>query len=478
MIGRAEEIKIMQDLLSAKESDLLAVIGRRRVGKTYMIEQVYRDHLIFNFTGTQDALMSNQLEKFTEKLAHYSKNKTQLKIPISWAEAFKQLKSYVESLRKSAKKKVIFFDEVPWIASRGSGFLEEFTYWWNDWAVKQNLLVVICGSAATWMIDKVIRSKGGLHNRVTKQINVLPFTLSETQAFLQSKNIKTDHYQTIQLYMVLGGIPHYLKEVQSGESIAQAIQRICFKSSGTLHHEFHNLYAALFDKYKNHQAVIKALASKHYGMTRSEIGKVTKLGVGGGLTRILEELEASSFIISISPYGKKKKNTLFRLVDEYSLFYIKYIEGQVAGHRNTWLRLSSDPSYNIWQGYGFENICIKHAEAIKKAIGISGIQSSVHSYFERPSNELKGLQIDMLIDRADRAINLCEMKFYDDEVTINESMADNLRKRRSLFKERSGTKKMVFNTLVTTYGVHKNQFSLAQVDQVVTMNALFDLDRF
>ncbi len=225
-------------------------------------------------------------------------------------------------------------------------------------------------------------------------------------------------------------------------------------------------------------SIVKALATGHHGMTRNEISKTSKLANGGGLTRILEELEASSFILPILPFGKKKKDTLYRLVDEYSLFYLKFIDGQQAGHKNIWLQKSNEQVSRIWQGYAFENICIKHSEAIKKALGIDGMYSSVHSYFAKNIGDYKGLQIDLLIDRADRALNLCEMKFYDSEFTLTASMAMEWRQKRALFKERTGTRKAIFNTLITTYGLIANSNSLAQVDQTVTMHALFDQQRF
>jgi len=468
----------MRELLATDRAEMLAIIGRRRVGKTYMIGEVYADELVFSFTGTQDASKSNQLKKFATKLSEYYPKNVEISKPKNWAEGFAKLKDYLLGLRKSKKKRVIFLDELPWMASARSGFLKELTYWWNDWASKQNLLLVICGSSASWMIDRVINNKGGLHNRITAKINLQPFTLAETKAYLLKINPALTHYQLIQIYMAIGGIPYYLQHIKRGESATQAINRLCFDKDGVLRTEFDNLYAALFDNYENHVLIIKALASKWKGLTRQEIIAYTQISDGGGLTKMLTELVASSFVLEVLPYGKKKKDTLYRLVDEYSLFYLSYIEDQRAGSKDIWMHQESTHQYAIWRGYAFENICIKHAEAIKTALGISGIKTNISSYLSKEPSTNEVIQIDMLIDRADNAINICEMKFYNAELTITADMAKKLRGRRAKFVEATRTKKAVYNTLVTTYGLERNAHNYSEIDSAINMDALFELESF
>jgi len=478
MIGREFETHIMQKLLDSDKAELLAILGRRRVGKTYLIKQVYARNIVFDFTGTQFAEKENQLVKFATKLSEYHKAAVTAKTPCNWAEAFTELKKYLLRLPKTKTNKVIFFDELPWIAAHKSGFLQEFSYWWNDWASTQKLVVVICGSAASWMIQKVINNKGGLHNRVTKRIHLQPFTLYETKEYLLSKKINLQHYELVQIYMAMGGVPHYLNEILPGESAIQTINRLCLNKSGSLRQEFGNLYAALFDHPENHVAVIKALSQKHSGMTRQEIIAATKFTDGGGLTKVLDELETSNFIMLMVPFGKIKKDTVYRMADEYSLFYLKFIDGQRAGANTSVFTNVADEKYKIWRGYAFENICIKHAEAIKQALGISGINTFVNSFAHKGDTNNKGLQIDMLIDRADNTINICEIKFYNDTIEPDAEMADDLRKRRELFRRLTGTKKQLFNTIISTYGVAKNGYALSQVDHSVSMDALFSLQRF
>jgi uncharacterized protein len=475
MVGRIEEVKIMQALLQSPKSEMLAVYGRRRIGKTYLIKNVYKSHITFEFTGTQNANVQNQLFKFSEKLKEYFPRFEGSITPKTWYEAFNQLKI---CLSQSTEKQVVFFDELPWIDSVRSNFLEELGYWWNDWASNHNIVVVVCGSAASWMLKKLINHKGGLHNRVTQKINLKPFTLSETKLYLESLNVHWDDYQIIQFYMSVGGIPTYLQEAKQGETPTQTIDRAFFTKDGSLRYEFTNLYAALFDNYHNHIAIIKTLAAKWSGMTRQEIIAKAKFKDGGGLTKILEELEASSFIMQIPSFQKKSKDFVYRLNDEYSLFYLRFIEGKAIMGKNIWLKQSSEEKYKIWAGYAFENLCIKHGEAIKMALGISGIYTETSSYFYKGNDESEGFQLDMLIDRADRAINLCEIKFYNDDFPMTDEFATYLRQRREKFRSIVKTKKALFNTLITTYGVKHSKSSTAQIDHVITMDKLFALSSF
>ena len=417
MIGRIEEIKILQNLLDSPKAEMLAVYGRRRIGKTYLIKSVYQPHISFEFTGTQNAKLQNQLFKFSEKLKEYFVDSEAFVAPKTWYEAFNQLKI---CLSKSTKKQVVFFDELPWIDSVRSNFLEELGYWWNDWASNQNIIVVVCGSAASWMLKKLINHKGGLHNRVTQKINLKPFTLSESKLYLESLNIGWDDYQIIQFYMSVGGIPTYLQEAKQGETPTQTIDRAFFTKDGSLRYEFKNLYSALFEHYENHIAIIKTIGAKWQGMSRQDIITQSKFKDGGALSKILEELEASSFIMQIPNFQKKSSGFVYRLTDEYSLFYLKFIEGKTLMGKNIWLKQSAEDKYKIWAGYAFENLCIKHAEAIKMALGISGIYTETSSFLHKGNEQVDGFQLDMLIDRADRAINLCEIKFYNDDFPMTD----------------------------------------------------------
>jgi AAA+ ATPase superfamily predicted ATPase len=473
IIGREKEIKDMKSYLINNKAHLIAVIGRRRVGKTFLIREVYKDNKVFEMTGLKDADLQNQLLNFSLQINKYFVNNEPFTKPDNWLLAFNQLSIAISKLTYN-NKPVVFFDEVPWIASKRSGFTEALAHWWNNWASQQNIIVVICGSAASWMLEHIVNAKGGLHNRITKLITLLPFNLQETKEFLEVKGVNISNYQIVQLYLTMGGIPHYLEQISKGKSAAQNIQEICFTKDGILRNEFDNLYPALFDNASNHIKIIKALASKSKGMDRQEILVNTGISDGGWFTNILNELESSGFISTFEPLEKKKKDTLYRLTDEYSYFYLSFIEGKNKLQSYDWMSMSTGQEYKIWCGYAFENLCMKHADYIKKALGISGVKTSVNSFLHRKNEKYeKGFQIDLLIDRKDDVINICEMKFYSDEFSINTEYAKKLRTKKEGLKAVIDTNKMIHITFITTYGVLENQNKIDIVNNDLTIDIFF-----
>ena len=473
-VGRDDECRILQGALESPDAELIAVLGRRRVGKTFLIRTVYKSNMLFEFSGVHDASLQDQLFNFSVALGTVTGNIRRSSVPGSWMEAFVFLEEYLAPIVKE-KKSVIFFDEFPWIQTHRSGFLSAFGHFWNTWASRQqNLVVVICGSAASWMIRHIVNNQGGLHNRITRRIRLLPFNLNETEEYLQSRKVNLDRYQILQLYMALGGIPQYLKNIKPGESAAQAIDRLCFTKDGGLIDEFRNLYQSLFDNAENHIAIIIALAAKGMGLTRTEAIQQSGLSSGGTTSRLFEELAESGFITAYIPLDKKVNDSIYKLTDEYSLFYLKFIEKARTKGPGTWLKLTSTPSWKSWSGFAFEGICFKHAPQIKKALGISGVLTSESVWRYKPRGEEQGTQIDLLIDRTDHCINICEMKFAQSEVIIDKAYAENLRQKENVFRERTRLRKTLFLTMVTTYGVRKNDYYVGLVVNEVKMDALFE----
>lgn len=472
LIGREQEKKILETALHSTEAELVAVVGRRRVGKTFLIKTVYETAIVFEATGIQNATNDEQLQNFTLQVNQTFYKGANAVTPANWIDAFHQLQ-IAFTRQKKRKKCVIFFDELPWFDAQKSGFLRGFSYFWNSWAVNQNVVIVICGSAASWMIQRVVNDTGGLHNRITKRIYLEPFTLAETELYLKSKNIHFTRYQIVQLYMALGGIPHYLKEVDPSLSVVQNIDTICFSKQGALSDEFNRLYPALFSNADKHIMVIRALSQKKQGMTRAEIVDASKLPNGGGLTLILEELEQSGFIQSYFSYGKKKKEKIFRLTDEYSLFYLQFIEQHRYQGGNIWQHLSQTPTYKTWSGYAFESICMKHLERIKTALGISGIYTLATSFYKKGTATEKGVQIDMVFDRNDHTINLFEIKFYNKIFTITKDYADELQTAMWVFEQETQTTKHVNWVFISALGLTQNQHSLGLITKSLTLDDLF-----
>ncbi len=323
------------------------------------------------------------------------------------------------------------------------------------------------------MIQNIVNNKGGLHNRISRKIRLLPFNLSETEEFLKSRSVTLNRYQILQIYMAMGGIPQYLKWILPGESASQAVDRLCFTKDGILKEEFKILYLSLFEKAQRHIDIVKALSQKGSGLKRNEIIEACNLSTGGTTTKILEELEESGFINAYIPFGKNAREVVYKLADEYSLFYLKFIENTRTTGSGTWLRLSSTPSWRSWSGIAFERICLKHIDQVKKGLGISAVQTTESIWRLQPKKDEAGAQIDLLIDRSDQCINLCEMKFSDAEFVITKEYESDLKRKSTVFKSTVKTRKTIFITLITTYGAKQNIYFTGNVQSQLTMEDLF-----
>jgi uncharacterized protein len=468
--GRKDEIKILETVLKSESSEFVAMYGRRRIGKTYLLRQVLQHHIIFETSGLHENSIEQQLENFWFALIELMPQIKFTSPPKTWLQAFTLLKQYVNSL-KGKKKKVIFLDEISWYDTPRSGFLAALDNFWNQFCSKRDdIVLTICGSAASWIINKVINNRGGLHNRITKSIQLLPFTLAETNEFLLMKNITLSKKDVIELYMCIGGVPFYYNDIPKGKSVVQIINELCFEQNATLKIEFNNLYASLFKNAHLHVAIVHALAQKQKGLTRQEIITETGLKSGGGMTTLLTELIECGFVAEIYPINKTKEDKLYRLIDEYSLFYFKFINKSKI---TDWTTTFTKQPYKTWCGYAFETICLKHTKQIKLKLGISGIASNEYSWIQKGTKTQIGTQIDLLIDRADNCISMCEVKFQNAAFELTEQYANTLREKREVFKQNTKTKKNIFITLITLYGVKQNEHSLSLISNEIVAEDLF-----
>lgn len=482
LVGRNHEISIFESLLGSDEPQFIAVYGRRRVGKTFLIREFFKQKgLYFELTGVKDADLHTQLGNFLEALTTWFQPDIPFAQPKTWVEAFRYLKVLLE--KESSKKKVIiFFDELPWLASKKSGFKEALDHFWNHWASqKPNLILVVCGSAASWMITHILHDKGGLHNRITRQIRLLPFTLSETRQLFEQKNIRFDEKQIADIYMAMGGIPYYLNQIVKGFSAAQNINKLCFSKDGVLVDEFERIYRSLFDSPELYLKIVEVLASAPQGLTRNQLLAKLKRASGSTITLALQGLEESGFIQKYIPFEKKMSDAIYWLSDEYSLFYLKWIRkapGSILNSRSHqyWLERHQTPSYKSWAGLAFEKLCRKHVFQIKKALGISGISSNEAVWRRVAKGDKKidkGCQIDLLIDRGDHCISVCEMKYSENPFVISKAYAEELKGKIAIFKQSTETKKTVFLTLVTVFGVEPNAYRGQLVSNEVMLKDLF-----
>jgi hypothetical protein len=470
IIGRKKEIQKLDNILKSKKSEFLTVYGRRRVGKTFLIREYFNYTFDFQISGLANAETVQQLFNFDSALAKQS-GLVFDSPSANWLIAFQRLITHLET-KENDRKKVIFFDELSWFDTQASDFIMGLEHFWNAWASnRKDILLIVCGSAASWMINVLINNSGGLHNRITQKMKIEPFTLQETEEMLIAKNGVFDRYQIVQLYMVFGGIPYYLDAIEPHFSAPQNIQELLFEKSSLLRNEFFNLYRSLFKKYENYEKIVEVLSTKNEGLVRSDIIKQSGVASGGTLTKVLADLEESDFITSYISLDNKQKNIIYRLSDYYTLFYFKFIKDGKYQGKDAWLNLIDNPLQRTWQGYAFEQICIDHVWQIKKSLGISGMLSSNAAW--RGGTEEKSAQVDLLIDRRDQVINLCECKFSLDTYSIDKDYSEKLRSKINIFKTVTKTKKAVFLTMITTYGVEKNKYANLLVQNEVTMDDLF-----
>lgn len=480
IFGRVHEVKILERLFRSTQPEFLALYGRRRVGKTYLIHEFFKDKgIYFTITGSVNSNKKLQLRKFYRELKKTFPFLNSAKEPQDWDEALYALKEAVSQIDVT-KKIIIFFDELPWLAAKRSGFLPALEYLWNQYfSHMNNIILIVCGSAANWIIKKVINNKGGLYGRLSEVIKLNAFTLEETEKFLSSKHVNLSRKQIVELYMSLGGIAKYLTYVLPEDSTAQTINRLCFTPQGQLVGEFNNLYQSLFNDSQTHVRIIKCLAEKKSGILQKELLEKLNIPSGGQSSSILEELEESGFIAACPEFQKKSKNKRLWLIDEYSYFYITWMEKLKGGialgnDKDYWLKMHNDSHWKSWSGYAFESICIKHIAQIKRALGISSVLTNESQWsYKSKSRAEKGAQIDLIIDRKDDCINLCEIKFHHAPFTIDKNYTKELERKILVFQEQTKTSKTLFLTFITPFGLHKNEYSSELVHSELTIDDFF-----
>ena len=469
IIGRKEEQQILRSAAQSENSEFVAVYGRRRVGKTYLIRETFGYKFTFQHTGLAKGNTREQLFSFAISLRDAGYD--DCPIPKSWLEAFSLLSTYLKN--STDEKKIIFLDELPWMDTPRSNFISAFEHFWNGWAsARKDIVLIICGSATSWIINKVINDHGGLHNRVTKQIALQPFTLKECEMFAQSKGLEMSRYQLAECYMVLGGIPYYWSLLEKGLSLSQNIDKIIFAKNGKLSNEFNQLYASLFKSPEQYIDVVTALGKKKAGMTREEIIVATDNYSSGTLSKVLDELEYCGFIRKYNGFDKKSKQAIYQLIDNYTLFYFKFIQQNENNDEHFWSASIDSAMHRAWSGLAFERLCMAHTQQIKAALGIAGVLSNVYSWRKEADETSDGAQIDLLIDRKDQVVNLCEMKYSLSEYVIDAEYEQKLRNKKSVFIGTTNTKKAVHLTMVTTFGIKANAYS-GIVQNEVTLDDLF-----
>ena len=464
IVGRAEEIRQLKRAYASEYSEFVAVYGRRRIGKTFLIRECFKNCFTFQYTGVWNISNKEQLEEFYQNLIRQGLS-TEAKPPKSWFEAFHLLEDLIIASRQ--EKKIIFLDELPWMDAPNSRFIPAFEHFWNGWAsARKDILLIICGSATSWIINKIFRNKGGLYNRVTYRIRLNQFSLAECEEFVKSYGLGFNRNMILEGYMVMGGVPYYWSKLDASKSIGQNINNLFLKENGMLRDEFNFIYATIFNRPEKYLKVVEALAGKKSGLTRDEIIKNSKLESNGQLSGILEDLIECGFVRKYCHTDKRLRDAIYQLVDCYTLFYYKFVKAAHAVDEEYWVRLMRTPTYNTWCGLSFERVCLLHTRQIKVALGISGIMANIFSWHTKGNDYHPGVQIDLLIDRADNVISVCEMKYAPDGYEMTSKAYDNFKTKMSVLGRYMPAKKFISPALITSNGVKRNMYSDEIYDKV------------
>lgn len=473
IIGRVKEHAELKDIFHSNKPEFVAVCGRRRIGKTFLIRNYFRSKkcLYFEMMGLQNGLLKEQLENFTESLSEAFYDKMPIQTVKSWKEAFQRLTIVIE--KQNPKIPIIlFFDELPWMATKRSGLLAALGYFWNKyWVNFKNIKLIICGSSASWILKKIIHNKGGLHNRVTRQINLRPFSLKETKAYFNSMGLSLNDNQVLEAYMAVGGIPYYLNGFKKNASVNQNINNLCFRQEGILFDEFEKLFRSLFDKAEAYIELLRLIAKKRYGISRFVLETQSTLSTKGGtLTERLKDLEDAGFILSFLPLWNKSRGIYYKVIDEFSLFYLTWIEPEkltlikMEEKNNFWVQKYKMPVWNTWAGLSFEAVCYKHIEAIRHALHIpANSRAGVWRTLSHEDDERGGAQIDLLFDREDDAITLCEIKYSAHPFVMNKEFLKSMINKKEVLIKSIHTKKQLLMAVIAPYGI-KNNFYADDLD--------------
>lgn len=469
LIGRENEVRKLKDALSSASSEFIAVYGRRRVGKTYLIREAYDGRFAFYHTGIANAGRAEQIARFAKSMEKQGLSSGRR--PRTWYDAFDALEAALARLPSG--KKVVFIDELPWMDSQRSGFVSALESFWNGWAsARTDIVLVVCGSATSWMTDKLVNARGGLHNRLTRRIRLEPFTLLECERFTKARGIVATRRQLLEYYMAMGGIPYYWNYVEKDRSPAQNLEAMFFAADGELRDEYSHLYASLFKKPQRHTAIVTALGHKKVGMSRGELLAATGLADNGAFSTALAELVECGFVRRYRMPGKMSHDAVYQLIDNFTLFHFRFLADLGAGESGSWMAIQDSPRANVWRGLAFERVCLEHIAQIKRALGISGIETHQYAWRSSPGHGTDGAQIDLLIERADDAANICEIKYSSGEYELTKEEHRKIINRRERFVAEGAFRGAAYITLVTTCGAVRNEY-LNDVQSVVTLDDLF-----
>ena len=478
IIGRKKEINELKKLYASRKAEFVAIYGRRRVGKTFLVDEALGGKIVFRHAGLSPVDENGKANNLKKQLQHFYQSlllqgMRKSHCPKNWLEAFFMLEMHLQQI-DNGKRQVVFIDELPWMDTPRSGFITALEAFWNGWAChRKNIMFVVCGSANSWMLDNLVYNHGGLYGRTTYEIKLTPFTLAECEQFYKSHGLRMSRYDMVQANMILGGIPYYMNYFDPENSLPQNIDSVFFAQNAPLKNEFTRLFESVFTKPGEMMRIVRFLATRRKGFNRKDIFKETNIPDNGDGDKLLDALIASDFINKYVPFGESKRNPHYKLTDPFCLFYLRFVDGQANLDNEFWMNNVLSPSINAWRGYAFEDLCLRHISQIKRALQIGNVESCQSAWAVTGDDEQEGTQIDLLIERKDNVVNMCEMKFYSDEFVVSAAYQRKLVRRSNLLLEHLSPKMAIHPVLVTTYGLVHNEYSREFV-HFVTFNELFE----
>lgn len=477
VIGRKHELAELEHLYNSGKAEFVAIYGRRRVGKTYLVDEAMRGRIVFRHAGLSPVddkgkknLIKDQLRQFYFSLQLHGMRKS--KCPSSWIEAFFMLEQWLQS-KDDGGRQVVFLDELPWLDTPKSGFVTAFEGFWNNWAChRNNLMLIVCGSANSWILDNLVNNHGGLYGRVTCEMRLSPFTLMECEEYFESNAVKMSRYDIVQSNMILGGIPYYLNYFRGGLSLSQNIDQMFFAEHPRLHDEFDRLFASVFSNPEEMKRIVRFLGKRRIGYTRQQLSEGLNVQDSGAFGKMLKALVASDFIMAYVPFGESKRNIHYRLIDPFCIFHIRFVEGKTGIDPEFWLHGQSNQSVVSWRGLAFEEVCLRHTTQIKSALSILGVSSTMSAWTRAGDDKQEGTQIDLLIERKDNVVDMCEMKFYNEEFRVDKNYYKTLTHRQNILSQALPRRTVIHNVLISTYGLAYNEYS-GIFQNTITLDDLF-----
>lgn len=466
IIGREQEYEKITTYLNSRRAEFVAIYGRRRVGKTFLVRSYFKDKFDFYTTGVIDGTREEELAVFYNSLCDYGYTGSQ---PKNWIETFYALYTLLKT-KKRRKRCVVFIDELPCFDTQHSGFVRAFGHFWNNYASRLgNIFLVVCGSATSWIVRNIIDNRGGLHNRITHEMHIHSFNLHDTELFFKAHKAKWTQLAITQMYMALGGVPYYLEMIDFGRSVAENIDALFFAPDAELRREYGRLFKSLYRHPDQYMEIIALLSENKSGLTRKEISERLKLNSGSHLSNMLDDLVNCDFLRRYSN-GTKRNSCIYQVVDFYTLFYHQFCK-QKTSDKMLWQHSINTPKQNTWYGLAFERICLCHVWQILYALHLDTVRTECFSW--RSSTSPDKVQIDLVIDRIGGQTCICEIKYSQSEYNLTSAEETKIRNRIATYSGEMKPKDGVIGILITTFGLANKQ-ATDTIQHIVTLNKLFE----